>query len=56
MDHLLKQAAKMLAANTEYAAMVSAPQYRRNKLKFIHLSRVDINQILAVFVVEGNVI
>ncbi len=56
MDHLLKQAAKMLANNTEYAAMVSAPQYHRNKLKFIQLSRVDSRHILAVIVVEGNVI
>ncbi len=56
MDHLLKQAAKLLANNTEYAAMVSAPQYHRNKLKFIQLSRVDANQLLAVIVVEGNVI
>ena len=52
----LKQAAKLLANNTEYAAMISAPQYHRNKLKFIKLSRVDANQILAVIVVEGNVI
>ena len=36
--------------------MISAPQYHRNKLKFIQLSRVDANQILAVIVVEGNVI
>lgn len=56
VEHLLKQAAKLLANNTEYAAMVSAPQYHRNKLKFIQLSRVDENQILAVIVVEGNVI
>ncbi len=56
MDHLLKQAAKLLANNTEYAVMVSAPQYHRNKLKFIQLSRVDSRHILAVIVVEGNVI
>lgn len=56
MDHLLKQAAKVLANNTEYAAMISAPQYHRNKLKFIQLSRVDARQLLAVIVVEGNVI
>ena len=56
MEHLLKQAARLLANNTEYAAMISAPQYHRNKLKFIQLSRVDANQILAVIVVEGNVI
>lgn len=55
-DRLLKQAARLLANNTEYAAMISAPQYHRNKLKFIQLSRVDANQLLAVIVVEGNVI
>lgn len=55
-DRLLKQAARLLANNTEYAAMISAPQYHRNKLKFIQLSRVDANQLLVVIVVEGNVI
>ncbi|MDE6661938.1 MAG: heat-inducible transcriptional repressor HrcA [Lachnospiraceae bacterium] len=55
-ERLLKQAARLLANNTEYAAMVSAPQYHRNKLKFIQLSRVDANQLLVVIVVEGNVI
>lgn len=56
MDHLLKQVAKVLAQNTNYATMISAPQIHRNKLKFIQLSRVDANQLLAVIVIEGNVI
>ncbi|WMC91553.1 heat-inducible transcriptional repressor HrcA [Kineothrix sp. MB12-C1] len=56
MDHLLKQVAKVLAQNTNYATMISAPQYHRNKLKFIQLSRVDCHQLLIVTVVEGNVI
>ena len=56
MEVLLKQVAKVLAQNTNYATMISAPQTHRNKLKFIQLSRVDKNQILAVIVVEGNVI
>lgn len=56
MDHLLKQVAKVLAQNTNYATMISAPQYHRNKLKFIQLSRMDSNQLLVVTVVEGNVI
>ncbi|TCL59523.1 heat-inducible transcription repressor HrcA [Kineothrix alysoides] len=56
MDHLLKQVAKVLAQNTNYATMISAPQYHRNKLKFIQLSRVDAHQLLVVSVVEGNVI
>lgn len=56
METLLKQVAKLLAQNTQYATMISAPQTQRNKVKFIQLSRVDENQILAVIVVEGNVI
>ncbi|MDR2889064.1 MAG: heat-inducible transcriptional repressor HrcA [Lachnospiraceae bacterium] len=56
MDHLLKQVAKVLAVNTNYATMISTPNYRRNKLKFIQLTRVDHDNLLAVIVVEGNVI
>lgn len=56
MDHLLKQVAKLLAINTNYATMISAPTIHTNKIKFLQLSRVDVNQILAVVVVEGNVI
>lgn len=56
MDHLLKQVAKLLAVNTNYATMISAPTIHSNKIKFIQLSRVDVNQLLAVVVAEGNVI
>lgn len=56
MDHLLKQVAKVLAVNTNYATMITAPRYQKNKLKFIQLSRVDNKQLLAVIVTEGNVI
>ena len=53
---LLKQVAKVLAANTNYATMITAPSAQRNKLKFLQLSRVDNHQILAVIVAEGNII
>jgi len=56
MEKLLKKMARFLAQNTQYATMISAPQTQRNKVKFIQLSRVDYNQLLAVIVVEGNVI
>ncbi len=56
METLLKQVARVLAQNTQYATMISAPHAKRNKLKFIQLSRVDAKQILAVIVVEGNMI
>lgn len=56
METLLKQVAKVLAQNTQYATMISAPKTNKNKLKFIQLSKVDNHQILAVIVTEGNVI
>ena len=48
VDKILQQAAKVLAANTNYATMVSAPVNSRNTLKFIQLSQVDEEQIVAV--------
>lgn len=56
MEVLLRQVAKLLAANTNYATMITSPRYQQNKLKFIQLSQVDIDQILAVIVLEGNIV
>ena len=56
LEHLLQQVAKVLASNTNYATMVTAPNYKNTKVKFIQLSQVDERQLLAVIVVEGNVI
>ncbi|MDY3121798.1 heat-inducible transcriptional repressor HrcA [Suipraeoptans intestinalis] len=56
MEQLLKQAAKALATNTNYATMVSTPLNSSNKLKFIQLSMVDEDHVIAVIVLGGNVI
>lgn len=56
MDQLLKQVAKTLAVNTNYASMISAPSFSGSRLKFIQLSRVDVRQLVAVIVLEGNII
>ncbi|MDD5949709.1 MAG: heat-inducible transcriptional repressor HrcA [Lachnospiraceae bacterium] len=56
LENLLQQVAKVLAYNTNYATMVTAPNYQNTKVKFIQLSQVDEGQLLAVIVVEGNVI
>ena len=55
MEKVLKKVAKVLASNTNYATMVSVPQYSGSKLKFIQLSRVNELQLVAVVVCEGNV-
>lgn len=56
VETLLKNMAKMLATNTDYAAMISAPQARKNKVKFIQLSQVEDHRMLCVIVLEGNII
>lgn len=56
MEQLLKQAARVLASNTNYATMVSTPMNNSNKIKFIQLSMVDEEQVIAVIVLGGNVI
>jgi len=56
MDKVLKNVANLLATNTNYATVVSAPQIKGNRLKFLQLSKVDDSHILVVIVMEGNVI
>ena len=56
MEKLLKKLPRDLACNTNYATMISVPQYSGSKLKFIQLSRVNELQLVAVVVCEGNVI
>ena len=55
-EELLKQVAKVLANNTNYATMISTPTYNGNKLKFIQLSQVDDHQLIVVIVMEGNIV
>ena len=56
LETLLKQAAKVLAANTNYTTMITGPQYRSKKVKLIQLSEMDEEQLLAVIVLEGNIV
>ena len=56
MESVLKQVVKILANNTNYATLISAPQYHRTKLKFIQLSIISETQLLAVVVAEGNIV
>ncbi len=53
MEEVLHNVADVLAANTNYASLVSTPQISQSKLKFIQLSMVDTRRLLVVIVV-GN--
>ncbi len=56
VEELLQNVAKVLAKDTNYATMISAPQVKGNKLKLVQLSQLEQNEILAVIVMEGNLI
>ncbi len=56
IEKLLQHVAKLLAVNTKYATMVTTPKYRSRKCKFIQLTEIDEHDVLAVIVLEGNIV
>lgn len=54
MEKMLQQVVKVLAKDTNYATLITAPQYSGSRIKFIQLSRLHSLQLLAVVVAEGN--
>ena len=55
LENLLMKVAKVLAYNTQYAAMVTSPMLLNKQVKFIQLSQVDEEKLVAVIVVGNNV-
>jgi len=56
LEYVLRHVAKLLAVNTNYAAMISGPSSRKNKIKFIQLSHMEEHRLLVATVFEGNII
>ena len=56
LEYFLRQLAKALAANTNYATMISGPSIHRNRIKFIQISRMEAHKLLIATVMEGNII
>lgn len=56
MEEVLKNVADVLAANTNYASLITTPQIKESKLKFIQLSMVDSRRLLAVIVVGNDTV
>ena len=54
VETLLQNMAKVLANNTNYATMVSAPKSQGNKIKFVQLSVLDKDQLLCTVVSDKN--
>lgn len=54
VETLLQNMAKVLATNTNYTTMVSAPKSQGNKIKFIQLSVLEEQQLLCTVVSDKN--
>jgi heat-inducible transcriptional repressor len=56
MEEVLKSVADSLAQNTNYATLITTPQIKESKLKFIQLSMVNSRKLLAVIVVGNDTV
>ncbi len=56
VEEMLLQMAQILARNTNYTSMVTGPHYKKNKLKFLQMSSMGGGRLLAVVVLEGNIV
>ena len=56
MEKVLQQVVKLLAVNTNYATMITAPDPRGSKVKFIQLSLLEEKQLVALIVMQGNIV
>jgi hypothetical protein len=56
LENVLKQLAKIIALNTNYATLISGPLTHKMKIKFIQISKIEDTKILAVIVFDGNII
>ncbi len=54
IEVLLQQIASVLAKATNYAAIVSTPQYNRSSIKNIQLIEIEPKKLMAVIVTDGN--
>ena len=56
MERVLKQVVKLLANNTQYATMITSPSTKLNRVKFIQLSSFESKKVVALIVMEGNIV
>lgn len=56
LEQLLKDLVRMIAVDTNYAALISGPSLDTTKIKYIQLSVSGPDQIMLILVLDGNVI
>ena len=56
IEEILKDMAKVLAANTNYTSMVTMPKAGKHRLKFAQITMLEDKKLLCTVVLEGNVV
>lgn len=56
LESLLKQMVRLLAVDTNYAALVSGPVLSENKIRYLQISRPSESKLLLILVCEGNIV
>lgn len=56
IEEVLKDMAKLLAANTNYTSMVTMPKAGKHRLKFTQVTMLEDKKILCTAVLEGNIV
>ncbi|MDO4266308.1 MAG: heat-inducible transcriptional repressor HrcA [Eubacteriales bacterium] len=56
LETLLQQMVKLLASDTNYAALVSGPSLYENKIRYLQLSKPSETKLLLILVCEGNIV
>lgn len=56
LEQLLKELVRMIAVDTNYAALISGPGIATTRIKYVQLSVSGPGQILLILVLDGNII
>ena len=56
IEEVLKDMAKLLAANTNYTSMVTMPKAGKHRLKFVQITMLENKKLLCTVVLEGSVV
>ena len=56
LEDMFKNLVKVIASNTNYAAMIAGPSVNNSKIKYVNLSNLEDKKVLVVLVAEGNVV
>ena len=56
IDHLVKQASRILSKLTQYTSIIMTPQLKKTSLKHIQLIKINDSMVLAVIITDAGIV